>query len=56
MSDSIYYATFYQCTYPGSKIKYLATPHAPPYFSSCISWPECNKLQDCINILCFMLF
>lgn len=33
MNDSIYYATLYPCTYPDSKIKYLATPHAVPYFS-----------------------
>lgn len=32
-NDSIYYATLYPCTYPDSKIKYLATPNAVPYFS-----------------------
>lgn len=32
-NDSIYYATLYPCRYPDSKIKYLATPNAVPYFS-----------------------
>lgn len=32
-NDSIYYATLYPCTYPDSKIKYLATPNAVSYSS-----------------------
>lgn len=33
LTDSIYYVPLYHCTSPGSKIKYLATPNAAPYFS-----------------------